>query len=202
VNDDSNRALILLVEDENDVREAFAMALEDDGHEVVALPTAEDGLKALKARDFDVVLSDYMLPGENGVWMLNEAVKLGRLRTDPLIITAHARPAEATGFKVLQKPLDLDVLLKEVRSRLQPSIPEGNLTVDFAIAAVEASRALSQAQREIVDRITIRAVEELGTLRLQSGLHQRSEHGLSITYRVDASQRRVVVLSIRPAAAP
>ena len=69
---------VLLVEDCVDVREALAEFLRGfECYDVVDVESAEAGLEALRSgRGFDIVLSDYDLPNENGAWMLSTKTRL------------------------------------------------------------------------------------------------------------------------------
>lgn len=63
---------ILLVEDDEMIRELYARQLMKAGVNIKAVASAEDGLEALKTDSFDVILLDIMLPGMNGLQMLRE----------------------------------------------------------------------------------------------------------------------------------
>jgi two-component system response regulator PilR (NtrC family) len=78
--------------------------------------TAEEALAALRTRPFDLVLTDYELPGETGGWMLRQAGAEGLLTsTSAVVITAHPDPEDADDFEIVGKPFDLDDLLALVR---------------------------------------------------------------------------------------
>jgi DNA-binding response OmpR family regulator len=114
---------ILLVEDSDDVRALMTLILEADYH-VDSAHTAEEGLRLLDAGAYDLVVSDYALPGRTGAWMLREAAAR-HLLAQGLIVTAHPNPREADGFPVLYKPLDFDDFLCRIRmyldSRAEPA---------------------------------------------------------------------------------
>lgn len=88
-------AKILFVEDEPDIRDLVTMALED-GHNVVAAETAEEGLRRASSETPDLILMDVSLGGGfDGL----EATR--RLRADPafdrtpiIALTAHAMPGD------------------------------------------------------------------------------------------------------------
>ena len=102
---------ILLVEDDRDIREMISTLLDMSGFTVVACETAESGLNALREQEFDLVLTDYALPQQSGLWLLNEAQSEGLLEGRPaLIVTAHPQVAGGDSYEVIQKPLDLDEL--------------------------------------------------------------------------------------------
>src|SRR4051812_46723155 len=90
VADAVGRARILVVEDQDDIRGLLVTALEIEGHDVVEAPNAREGLAQLQKSRYDLVLSDYAMPGGSGTWMLLEAERLGVLQDTPaLIVTAH-----------------------------------------------------------------------------------------------------------------
>jgi DNA-binding response OmpR family regulator len=65
-------ARILLVEDEEMIRDLYARQLNKANFYVKPVATGEDGLEALRNETFDLVLLDIMLPGINGLQMLRE----------------------------------------------------------------------------------------------------------------------------------
>ena len=88
-------AKILFVEDEPDIRDLVRLALED-GHEVFAAETAEEGLHRAAADPPDVILMDISLGGA-----LDGLEATRRLRADPafdstpiIALTAHAMPGD------------------------------------------------------------------------------------------------------------
>ena len=109
---------ILVVEDHDDVRRLLVTALELENHEVDSAANALDGLKRLEQRHYDLVLTDYSMPGETGAWMLREATSRGLMAgAAALIMTAHPDVRAVTNVEVVIKPFDLDDFLAQV-SRL------------------------------------------------------------------------------------
>jgi CheY-like chemotaxis protein len=110
---------VLLVEDDRDIREMVATLLEMSGFAVVACDTAECGLNALREQEFDLLLTDYALPRQSGLWLLQEAESEGLIQGTPvLIVTAHPS-VETERYEVIQKPFDLDELIERVRQRME-----------------------------------------------------------------------------------
>lgn len=108
---------ILLIEDDDDTRQLLAVALEAQGYRVAQAGDAEHGLENLRRRRFDMVLSDYDLPGKTGAAMLREAHRGGLLGgAATLIVTAHPDPEGVDEVKLVRKPLDLEKFLLQVRS--------------------------------------------------------------------------------------
>jgi CheY-like chemotaxis protein len=111
---------VLLVEDNEDIREGLSTLLESENYTVVAVGTAEDGLASMSKQRFDLVITDYMLPGESGGWMVEQAHKrscLGEARV--VMITAHPRVVPPPGVRILPKPLDIDAFLLMVSEEFQ-----------------------------------------------------------------------------------
>lgn len=116
---------ILCIEDDDEIREALVGLLEDAGYEVSAAPNAQEGLARLDGGAFHLIITDYALPGQTGVWMLEEAARRGLLNgTQAVIVTAYRDVTGPPGVRVFHKPLDLDQFLGEVEQMLLPARDE------------------------------------------------------------------------------
>jgi CheY-like chemotaxis protein len=108
---------VLLVEDEDDLRESMRDALELNGFTVV---TAREGQEALDAVDgidhLCLVLLDLLMPGMNG-WDTFEKLRARpELAAVPVVVhTSAPSRAPAGATRVLKKPLELTKLLSVVR---------------------------------------------------------------------------------------
>jgi CheY-like chemotaxis protein len=115
----AEKGRILLVEDNADVRRLIAFALELGGHDIVEAGSAEEGLLQLESGHFDLVISDFALPGQTGAWMLHQALAEGLLDDSAtMMLTAHPHPERVEGVEIISKPLDLDDFLAHVSQRL------------------------------------------------------------------------------------
>ena len=65
-------ARILVVEDEQDVRETIKLQLEDEGHEVTETDSGKKALVLAESSPFDLVLTDVMLPDLNGIELVQQ----------------------------------------------------------------------------------------------------------------------------------
>ncbi len=111
---------VLLVEDNDDIREGLVALLEGEDYSVTECPSAEEGLARMKERSFHLVVTDYMLPGRSGGWMLDEAIRAGLLvDSGILMITAHPKVVAPPGARMLHKPLDIDEFLSLVRQVIE-----------------------------------------------------------------------------------
>ena len=109
-------ARILVVDDQDDVRQMLVTALGIDGYDVDEAADAHEGLKRLEGAHYDLVLTDYSMPGGTGTWMLHEAFDRGLMDgTDALIVTAHPDVDSPDDVEVITKPVELDGFLDQVR---------------------------------------------------------------------------------------
>lgn len=105
----------LLVEDDGAIREALTEFLETTGYQVNAVATAEQGMASLRAAGVSLLVTDYVLPGESGGWLVRQGRAEGLLQTTLVVmVTALLQPPELADVRVLRKPLDLGQLLEEV----------------------------------------------------------------------------------------
>ena len=112
-------ARILLVEDSEDLRTLMVLVLESEGYAVDAVQNAQQGLACLNQHTYDLLLTDYALPGHSGAWLVREALERRLVpRRCAIIITAHPNPVGTAGLEVLRKPLDFDAFLEHVRELL------------------------------------------------------------------------------------
>jgi PAS domain S-box-containing protein len=82
----SRKGRVLVVEDEDEVREILANVLRSDGHAVVACEDGDRALAALESEDFDLVITDLGMPGLSG-WDVARAVKELRPGTPVAMVT-------------------------------------------------------------------------------------------------------------------
>lgn len=79
---------IMLIDDDEWIRDSLGLYFEDEGCQLLALETAEEGIEALKGQTYDIIMVDYRLPGMDGLEFLKRIQK-----TQPnalkLLITAY-----------------------------------------------------------------------------------------------------------------
>jgi len=107
---------ILVVEDDNDVRDAMVQVLDSEGY--VAVP-AVDGVDAL-ARLEDglmpcLILLDLMMPRMDG-WAFIDEQRRRKSATPIVVVSAYGSPERirAAGVEYMRKPVDVDALLAVV----------------------------------------------------------------------------------------
>lgn len=124
-------APVLIVDDDDSIRETLRLALEEEGHEVVDAKDGASAIVAMRAAPQSlVVLLDHIMPGVDGVSMLRSLSTERELlqRHAYVLITASARIArleEELGalpmspVAIVRKPFDLDTLFAAVREASQ-----------------------------------------------------------------------------------
>ncbi|MEM6291995.1 MAG: sigma-54 dependent transcriptional regulator [Myxococcota bacterium] len=115
-------ASVLVVDDEEGLREFLVECLEFDGHEVASAVDGLDGLEQLRRSSFDVVLTDLKMPRVDGMELLR-AVRAEQPEVEVVMLTAHGgveSAVEATKLGVveyLEKPVDSPAALRLVVQR-------------------------------------------------------------------------------------
>ena len=61
---------ILLIDDDEWIRDSLSIFFEGEGCRLMALETAEEGIEALRRQEYDIIIVDYRLPGMDGLKFL------------------------------------------------------------------------------------------------------------------------------------
>ena len=127
---------ILLVEDEENIRELVKLNLELENFEVVATENGRDALKLSAGQHFDLILLDVMLPEMDG-FQVCEQIRLSDLQTPIIFLTAKEGSNDRIqGLKYgaddyIVKPFVFEELLLRINNLLKRSArtPENTATV-------------------------------------------------------------------------
>jgi two-component system phosphate regulon response regulator PhoB len=126
---------VLVVEDEEDIRELVSYTLLKEGYQVVTVGTGEDALAVAEAQPPDLILLDLMLPGIDGM-VVCQRLRAGtkNAKTPILMLTAKSEERDiVAGLTIgandyIAKPFSRDVLMARVRAALRNSnVPPGSL---------------------------------------------------------------------------
>jgi signal transduction histidine kinase len=106
---------ILIVDDEQDIRDVLVLTLADLGYDVLAAEDGKQGLQLFHEASPPIVVTDIKMPGMDGIELLRK-LKAENPETEVLMITGHgdldlailSLKHEATDF--ITKPINIDVL--------------------------------------------------------------------------------------------
>jgi CheY-like chemotaxis protein len=104
-----SRPRIVVIEDDDDLRNVMAMLLRAEGYDVSAFASARDGLLAVEnGQCADLIVLDLMMPDMNGWEFCEHRAGSATLAKVPvLVVTARREAAGLTGVtEVLLKPFD------------------------------------------------------------------------------------------------
>ncbi len=133
---------ILIVDDEQSIRDTLKEILEYEKYEVSEAKNGEEGLKMLNKEKFDVALCDIKMPKMDGLEVLEKSVEQG-IDTQFIMISAHGTietAVEATkkgAYDFIQKPPDLNRLLVTLRNALD----KGSLVNETRVLKKKVSKA-------------------------------------------------------------
>ena len=121
----ARRRRILVVDDDDLVRDAVAMILHEEKYEVDTAGTRAEVLRLLEQRTYDVILSDLRIPGLDGPVLYHELKQRRPEAVHHLVFMTgsareYARFLEKIGVPVLAKPFTPEHLRQTVQRALAP----------------------------------------------------------------------------------
>ena len=149
----NEKARVLVVEDEADLKDLILLHLHREGYEAVGIDNGEDAQKLFKSSNFNLAILDWMLPGVSGLEICKSL--FGRIPI--LMVTARADAADIVlalengADDYITKPFDIPVLLARVRALLRRGqikaessnkISIGELTLDTEAHSVKCRSEL------------------------------------------------------------
>jgi two-component system, OmpR family, phosphate regulon response regulator PhoB len=148
-------ARILVVEDESAIAELIAINLRHAGHELTVAADAQQAQFEVDAVLPDLVVLDWMLPGQSGLALARQWRGAARTRSMPIImLTARSEEADkiagldAGADDYLAKPFSTNELMARIRAVLRRKAPE---SLDTAVEMGELR--LDPATRRVARRV-------------------------------------------------
>ena len=158
----SESATILIVEDEQDIRELLAYNLEKEGYATVQAADGKEGLDLARSRKPDLILLDLMLPKMDGLAVCRELERdSGTVRIPIIMLTARGEDVDRIlGFELgaddyVVKPFNIRELLLRIRAILRrqvmvesnPVLTRHGVSVDPAAHKVTEFRLIEDLLR-------------------------------------------------------
>ena len=143
-----NLGRILVVEDEPDLAESLEANLARNNYVVRATTSPTEGLSLLGTEDFDLLLSDLMMPEMNGIELLRQALEIdpqlvGIIMTGQATVQTALEAMKTGAFDYLLKPFKLDQILPVLTRAMQVRrLRSGNVRLHQYVARLtfESSR--------------------------------------------------------------
>jgi two-component system nitrogen regulation response regulator NtrX len=185
------RSVVLVVDDEKNIRRTLSLILEGEGYEVLTAERAEDGLKIAADEKIDLILLDIRLGGMSGMDALPE-FKSRDPELPIIMISGHATLSDAVeatkrgAYDFLEKPLDRERVLVAVRNGLDKStigkeVKELRAKVDKGFEILGDSPAMKRLKEQIIRVAPTRArVLITGESGVGKELVAREIHRLSL----------------------
>jgi two-component system nitrogen regulation response regulator NtrX len=120
----ARKAHLLLVDDEPNTLASLARAFRLAGHEATVCDNAARAAELIQTESFDLILSDVVMPGKDGISLLAE-LKAAGVKTPIILISGQAnvemavRAVKLGALDFLEKPLSTDKLLVTVENALR-----------------------------------------------------------------------------------
>ena len=114
---------ILVIDDDKLVRKVFKLTLSKEGYDVLEAEDGRQGLQVIKAEQPDLVLTDFQMPGINGLEVIAEISRL-KLNIPVIMLTGYGdvsltiKSIQKGAYEFLEKPTKPEVLKSTVRNAL------------------------------------------------------------------------------------
>ncbi len=143
--EDSTFGKILIIDDEKDNTEIIKDILEDVSYSTMLARSATEAKAVLAANDFDLILMDVWMPGQDGISLLSEWYSEG-FNTPVVMMSGHAEPSDIVramklgAVDFLKKPLhDFLPILRNIMTREEPAQAVQHVSgIDFSLKLKEA----------------------------------------------------------------
>lgn len=134
---------VLAIDDDSIIRAILTNMLQKAGYEVITASDGTTGLKLALEEDPDVVITDYQMPGMDGMELL-EAVRKSSPSLPVIMLTAHGdialtiKSMQAGAYDYLEKPIKVEEMLNVVRNGIELSKQSRSIRENIPISSLMA----------------------------------------------------------------
>jgi two-component system response regulator PilR (NtrC family) len=129
-----NKGRILIVEDEQSMREVLKILLEDEGYETLSASDGQDGIRRIQEDIFDIVITDIKMPGAGGFEVLKKVKEISP--TSIVIMITAFGTTESTieamklgAYDYIHKPFKID----EIRLIINKAFEKKRLSEEISL---------------------------------------------------------------------
>jgi nitrogen regulation protein NR(I) len=171
-------SVILIIDDDDQLRTSFAKLLTEEGYDVRTAPTGETGIEAVRQQVPDLVIMDVRMPGISGLEAF-EAIRKIDAKLPVIIMTAFGttetaiRATKLGAFDYILKPFDIANILEMIRKAIEAGrLMRSRVEIDAGpdTAPPDAIIGRSNAMQEIYKAIgRVAPTEATVLIRGESG---------------------------------
>jgi two-component system, OmpR family, response regulator len=185
---------LLVVEDEDDLRESLEQLLREEGYAVDVAADGDEGWFKADAWNYDAILLDVMLPIIDG-WEILRRLRTAKKKTPVLMLTARdtvtdrVKGLDLGSDDYLAKPFDLNELLARLRALIRRSAGEASSVIDLGEVKLDtAARILYESDAPIeltareyalIEMLAMHRGKVVSRTQLYDHLFSEDDHSLS-----------------------
>ena len=170
-----SKGSILIVDDEKGQRDILSLILKKENYDVVDVPSVREALEQLEKREFDLIMTDLQMQGQNGLDLLEKV-----LADDPqqciIMMTAHGSVDTAVeamrkgAFHYLEKPLERE---------------------DLVLTLLRAFERIGLVRE---NRVLQKRIESIATIPNMQGEHPKMKEVFRVIARIAPSNSTVLIV--------
>jgi two-component system response regulator AtoC len=140
---------ILIIDDDKLVRKVFKMTLMKEGYDIIEAEDGPTGLQLIRSERPDLTLTDYQMPGMNGIEVLAE-IRKSKTNMPVIILTAFGdvvltiKAIQLGAFDFLEKPVNPELLKTTIKSALD-SVNRSNKLMGVVKKDIPVDNALEHS---------------------------------------------------------